>query len=105
MAKILEYRELLLADLLVDKGQVRTQNVDKEIDQLAESIRSQGLLQSIVVCAAAQGGAVRAGRFGAAGGEGFGAGSGAAGEGHGGDAEGAAGAVVEGGEGQPQDVG
>ena len=43
MAKILEYRELLLADLLVDKGQVRTQDVDKEIDQLAESIRRQGL--------------------------------------------------------------
>ena len=56
MAKILEYRELLLADLLVDKGQVRTQNVDKEIDQLAESIRSQGLLQPIVVCAAAEDG-------------------------------------------------
>ena len=54
MAKILEYRELPLADLLVDKGQVRTQDVDKEVDQLAESIRRQGLLQPIVVCAAAE---------------------------------------------------
>ena len=39
MAKILEYRELPLADLLIDKGQVRTRNVDKEVDALAESIR------------------------------------------------------------------
>ena len=45
MAKILEYRELPLADLLIDKGQVRTRNVDKEVDALAESIRRQGLLQ------------------------------------------------------------
>ena len=31
MAKLLEYRELALADLLIDKGQVRTRNVDKEV--------------------------------------------------------------------------
>ena len=54
MAKILEYRELPLSDLIVDAGQVRTQDVDKGIDQLAESIRRQGLLQPIVVCAAAE---------------------------------------------------
>ena len=54
MAKILEYRELPLSALLVDKGQVRTQDLDKEIDKLAESIRRQGLLQPIVVCAAAK---------------------------------------------------
>ena len=52
MAKLLEYRELPLADLLIDKGQVRTRNVDKEVDALAESIRRQGLLQPIVVCKA-----------------------------------------------------
>ena len=54
MAKLLEYRELPLADLLIDKGQVRTRNVDKEVDALAESIRRQGLLQPIVVCKAEQ---------------------------------------------------
>ena len=54
MAKLLEYRELPLADLLIDKGQVRTRNVDKEVDALAESIRRQGLLQPIVVCEAEQ---------------------------------------------------
>ena len=52
MAKLLEYRELPLADLLIDRGQVRTRNVDKEVDALAESIRRQGLLQPIVVCKA-----------------------------------------------------
>ncbi|MCY4344516.1 MAG: hypothetical protein OXE83_13200 [Gammaproteobacteria bacterium] len=36
MATLLEYRELPLADLLIDKGQVRTRNVDKEVDALAE---------------------------------------------------------------------
>ena len=37
MAKILEYRELPLSALLVDKGQVRTQDLDKEIDKLARA--------------------------------------------------------------------
>lgn len=45
---------MLLADLLIDKGQVRTRDVDKEVDALAESIRRQGLLQPIVVCKAEQ---------------------------------------------------
>ena len=54
MAKLLEYRELPLADLLIDRGQVRTRNVDREVDALAESIRRQGLLQPIVVCQAEQ---------------------------------------------------
>jgi len=54
MATLLEYRELPLVDLLIDKGQVRTRNVDKEVDALAESIRRQGLLQPIVVCRAEQ---------------------------------------------------
>ena len=56
MSKVLEYRELPLADLLIDKGQVRTRNVDKEVDALAESIRRQGLLQPIVVCKAEEAG-------------------------------------------------
>ena len=54
MAKIAEYREIPLGDLVLDKGQVRTRDVHKEIDQLAESIESQGLLQPIMVCEAAQ---------------------------------------------------
>ena len=54
MSKLLEYRELPLDDLLIDRGQVRTRNVDKEVDALAESIRRQGLLQPIVVCKAEQ---------------------------------------------------
>ena len=54
MAKIAEYREIPLGDLVLDKGQVRTRDVHKDIDQLAESIESQGLLQPIVVCEATQ---------------------------------------------------
>jgi ParB family chromosome partitioning protein len=50
MAKILEYRELPLADLTLGKGQVRTRDVKKDIEQLADSIDKQGLLQPIVVC-------------------------------------------------------
>ena len=50
MAKIVEYRELSLNDLVIGKGQVRTSDIGKDIDQLADSIRVQGLLQPIVVC-------------------------------------------------------
>lgn len=52
MAKILNYREILLDDLVIGQGQVRTQNPGKEIDDLARSIKAQGLLQPIVVCPA-----------------------------------------------------
>ena len=54
MAKITEYREIPLGDLVLDKGQVRTRDVHKDIDELAASIDAQGLLQPIVVCEAAQ---------------------------------------------------
>lgn len=50
MAKIIEYRELQLDDLVIGKGQVRTSNIGKNIDELAHSISVQGLLQPIVVC-------------------------------------------------------
>lgn len=50
MAKIEEYRELPLDDLVIGKGQVRTSGTAKGIDELANSIRVQGLLQPIVVC-------------------------------------------------------
>ena len=52
MAKIKEYRGILLNDLVIEKGQVRTQSPGKGIDDLARSIEKQGLLQPIVVCAA-----------------------------------------------------
>lgn len=52
MAKIVEYRDIPLDDLVIGKGQVRTENPGKEIEDLAMSIESQGLLQPILVCAA-----------------------------------------------------
>ena len=52
MAKILEYRDIPLDDLVIGKGQVRTQNPGKEINELVQSIETQGLLQPIVVCPA-----------------------------------------------------
>ena len=50
MAKIVEYREIPLGNLIISKGQARTRDVGKGIDELAESIAKQGLLQPIVVC-------------------------------------------------------
>ena len=50
MAKITEYRDILLEDLAIDTGQVRTRDLGKDVDQLAKSIEKQGLLQPIVVC-------------------------------------------------------
>ena len=52
MAKIVEYRETPLDDLVIGKGQVRTQKTNSEVEDLATSIEVQGLLQPIVVCAA-----------------------------------------------------
>lgn len=52
MARIEEYRDIPLDDLVIGKGQVRTQNLGKELEDLARSIEAQGLLQPIVVCAA-----------------------------------------------------
>jgi ParB family chromosome partitioning protein len=56
MAKIIEYKDLPLGDLVIGKGQVRTQDPGKDVDKLAESIEKQGLLQPIVVCEAAESG-------------------------------------------------
>ena len=50
MPKITGYRELPLDDLVIGKGQVRTFEPGKDIEELANSIRVQGLLQPIVVC-------------------------------------------------------
>src|SRR5438132_8086387 len=50
MAKTKELKEIQLSDLEIGKGQVRTREVGKEIDELADSIRKIGLLEPIVVC-------------------------------------------------------
>lgn len=50
MAKIVEYRQIPLDDLVIGKGQVRTHEPGKDVDQLADSIEKQGLLQPILVC-------------------------------------------------------
>jgi ParB family transcriptional regulator, chromosome partitioning protein len=52
MAKVKDIREIPLDDLVIGKGQVRVRDVQKDIDELADSIRVQGLLQPIVVCEA-----------------------------------------------------
>ena len=52
MAKILEYRDISLDELVIGMGQVRTQSPGKGIDDLVRSIETQGLLQPIVVCPA-----------------------------------------------------
>ena len=52
MAKIVEYRDIPLDDLVIGKGQVRTQDLGKGIEDLANSIKAQGLLQPIAVCPA-----------------------------------------------------
>ena len=52
MAKISQYEEIPLDNLVIGQGQVRTHEVGAEIDELAASIKAQGLLQPIVVCKA-----------------------------------------------------
>ena len=52
MASIVETRDIALTDLVIGKGQVRTRDVSKEIDELKDSIAQVGLLEPIVVCAA-----------------------------------------------------
>ena len=54
MAKISEYREIPLDELVLGKGQARTRDVGRDIEDLAQSIEKQGLLQPIVVCRADQ---------------------------------------------------
>lgn len=54
MEKNAEYRHIPLADLIIGKGQVRTDDLGRGIDELAKSIEVQGLLQPIVVCPASE---------------------------------------------------
>ena len=56
MARIVEYRDIPLDDLVIGKGQVRTQDPGREVEELAKSIEIQGLLQPIVVCPARESG-------------------------------------------------
>ena len=56
MAKIVKYQEIPLDDLTIGRGQARVQDIGKEIEDLAESIKVQGLLQPIVVCPAREAG-------------------------------------------------
>ena len=56
MAKITKYEDIDLDRLIIGKGQVRTQEPGKDIPELAESIKVQGLLQPIVVCPAREAG-------------------------------------------------
>ena len=56
MAKIIEYKDIPLDDLVIGRGQVRTTSPGKGIDELAQSIAVQGLLQPIVVCEARKSG-------------------------------------------------
>ena len=52
MPRIKEVKEIPLEDLVIGKGQVRLRDVGKEIHELAESIRTIGLIEPIVVCPA-----------------------------------------------------
>ena len=52
MITILGIRDVPLTDLVIGKGQVRTRDVGKEVDELADSIAQVGLLEPIVVCEA-----------------------------------------------------
>lgn len=49
MAKIVDYRDIPLGGLVIGRAQVRTRDVGKGIDELAESIRVHGLLEPILV--------------------------------------------------------
>lgn len=52
MARIAEYKEIPLDDLEIGRAQVRTQHVGEGLDELAQSIKTIGLLHPIVVCPA-----------------------------------------------------
>lgn len=50
MAKIVEYKDVPLDDLVIGKAQARTSPSMADVDELASSIEKLGLLQPIVVC-------------------------------------------------------
>jgi ParB family chromosome partitioning protein len=54
MPAVTSHRELPIADLVIDRFQVRKQNVGEGLEELADSIEKYGLLQPIVVCESAE---------------------------------------------------
>ena len=52
MISIVTTQEVALSDLVISKGQVRTRDAGKDVDELVDSIAQVGLLEPIVVCAA-----------------------------------------------------
>lgn len=50
MTTIRDTRDIALTDLVIGKGQARLTNPGKEVNELADSIRVQGLLEPIIVC-------------------------------------------------------
>ena len=53
-AKVTSHRELPLKELVIERFQVRKQNVGEDLEDLAASIDKHGLLQPIVVCKSSQ---------------------------------------------------
>lgn len=51
MVEILEFRDIPLDKLVIGKGQARTRDTSKDVDELADSIARVGLLEPIVVSA------------------------------------------------------
>lgn len=56
MATIQSVRDIPVKALVIGEGQVRIRHVDREIEELAESIKLHGLLEPIVVCQTKQSG-------------------------------------------------
>jgi len=54
MAKIIDIKKIPLGDLELSKGQSRTREVGKGLDELGDSIRKVGQLEPIVVCPASK---------------------------------------------------
>jgi ParB family chromosome partitioning protein len=52
--KVTCYKEIPIKDLVIERFQVRKQNVGDSLDELAASIEKYGLLQPIVVCKSGQ---------------------------------------------------
>lgn len=55
MARIVDYREIPLDQLEIGRAQVRVSGVGQEVEDLATSIKAQGLLQPIMVCRSQEG--------------------------------------------------
>lgn len=56
MAKIVEFKDIPLEDLVIGTSQVRLSEVDKNLDELVNSIRKVGLLEPILVAPLESGG-------------------------------------------------